>query len=292
MSDGHDESTARSSGPVGYGRPPAAHAFKPGQSGNPKGRPRKPKTVPLPPAVSQTMASDMALLQEAYRPIQLREGETVMTLSMVSAVYRAMGVSALKGNRFAARTFAERVERAEARRRDGVLEIVETAAQYKHDWTDLFDDRAARGLPPLNVLPHPRDIVDGPDGMPYVVGPRTEQDQHHWEKLQARAAVSDSSIREELADLKFEGKQPYREFIFDDIVYEHRIRSMLRHAAPSPYTRRKLHYRRPTREDLEAFSAETKTRYRLFAELTEAERTAFIWEMERYESELVAGRIP
>ncbi|MGE7157489.1 DUF5681 domain-containing protein [Methylorubrum rhodesianum] len=30
---------------VGYGRPPRASRFKPGQCGNPKGRPRKPKTL-------------------------------------------------------------------------------------------------------------------------------------------------------------------------------------------------------------------------------------------------------
>jgi len=30
---------------VGYGKPPKAHQFKPGQSGNRHGRPRKPKTL-------------------------------------------------------------------------------------------------------------------------------------------------------------------------------------------------------------------------------------------------------
>lgn len=31
---------------IGYGRPPKQHRFQPGQSGNPKGRPKKPKDFP------------------------------------------------------------------------------------------------------------------------------------------------------------------------------------------------------------------------------------------------------
>ena len=41
-SDGHQQ--------VGYRKPPAAHQFKPGQSGNPKGRPRKARTSIIPKA--------------------------------------------------------------------------------------------------------------------------------------------------------------------------------------------------------------------------------------------------
>ena len=104
---------------VGYGRPPAAHRFKAGQSGNPRGRPRKARSVAdARPARNGSLATDLVLLDEAYRPIQLREGDTPTTLSTVSAVYRAMAVAAVKGNRFAQRTFTERVQQAEARRRE------------------------------------------------------------------------------------------------------------------------------------------------------------------------------
>lgn len=292
MSDGSGDRKISSNAPVGYCRPPAEHAFKPGQSGNPRGRPKKPQVVTLPPAISDTLAVDAALLNEAYRPIQLREGDATMTLSTVSAVYRSMAVAAVKGNRFAQRTFTERVQQAEARRRGDMREIIDIASSYKFGWTDIFDDHARRGLPPPNVLPHPSDIVEGPGGMPYVVGPQTEPEQRHWSKLQARAADADLSIREGLSELKLDSNQKYRSFIFDEMVYEHRTRLLMRKAAPSPDARRQLGYRRPTQNELKALSTETKTRYRLYKDLSEAEQRSFIWEMERYEVELAAGRIP
>lgn len=47
MSDGpHDDQIADRDVNVGYGRPPVRSRWKPGQSGNPRGRPPKPKTGP------------------------------------------------------------------------------------------------------------------------------------------------------------------------------------------------------------------------------------------------------
>jgi hypothetical protein len=42
---GKAKKTPTGSYPVGYAKPPKAHAFKTGQSGNPSGRPKKPPTV-------------------------------------------------------------------------------------------------------------------------------------------------------------------------------------------------------------------------------------------------------
>ena len=39
----NERGTKKSDGAVGYGRPPKKHQFKPGQSGNPRGRPRESK---------------------------------------------------------------------------------------------------------------------------------------------------------------------------------------------------------------------------------------------------------
>ena len=118
--------------------------------------------------------------------------------------------------------------------------------------------------------------------MPYIVGPANDVEAKHWDELEARAAEADAAITEQLVELKKKAMRKYEQFIFDDIVYEHRIRVALRHAAPSPETRRTLRYQRPTANEMLAHSQMTKQRYRLFAKLTDGERRAFIREAERY----------
>jgi uncharacterized protein DUF5681 len=62
---------------VGPGRPPKEYQFKPGQSGNPKGAKRKPKS----------MAPDLkaALEQALNKPIKLKQGEKERIVSMAVA---------------------------------------------------------------------------------------------------------------------------------------------------------------------------------------------------------------
>jgi hypothetical protein len=67
-------------------------------SGNPGGRPR-----------GMTVERVMALaLKEAYRPLQVREGDKVFTLPAVQAVMRCQTAQAVKGNGPAQRAFIER----------------------------------------------------------------------------------------------------------------------------------------------------------------------------------------
>ena len=45
MNSGHSKTPAASDYEIGYGRPPAATRFQPGQSGNPRGRPKGARSI-------------------------------------------------------------------------------------------------------------------------------------------------------------------------------------------------------------------------------------------------------
>ena len=89
---------------VGYGHPPETHRFAPGQSGNPRGRP-KGATSRRPAQPPDRLMQ--IVLDEASRQISVREGDRTVTLSMAQAIIRRLFVDAAKGAFRAQRHFTE-----------------------------------------------------------------------------------------------------------------------------------------------------------------------------------------
>ena len=102
---------------VGYGKPPVEHRFPKGQSGNPTGHPRGSKSKSRTQYDPGHEPTSQLILEEAYRPVSIREGNEVFEIPAIQAVMRAMGVAAMKGNRLSQKTLAEMVQRVEAAER-------------------------------------------------------------------------------------------------------------------------------------------------------------------------------
>jgi hypothetical protein len=80
---------------VGPGRPPREHRFKPGQSGNPKGR--KPKAPSIEPELRTLL--DAVL----NRKVKIRQGDRERNITMLAAGFEQLGTRAAQGDRHAFR---------------------------------------------------------------------------------------------------------------------------------------------------------------------------------------------
>ena len=119
---------------VGYGHPPEAHRFPPGQSGNPRGRPKG--TTSKTPAQPPDRLTQI-VLEEASRLITVREGDRTVTLSMQQAIIRRLAVDAVKGDPRAQRLFTEMLALSED-------EVPRTAEQPRPTFEIVIVDPKAR----------------------------------------------------------------------------------------------------------------------------------------------------
>lgn len=164
---------------VGYGKPPKHTRFVKGQSGNPRGRPRKPK--PRTPRLSDAL-SDEFLEVEAYRSIALRENGQAIELPAVQAVLRALTTNAIKGNRLSQKYFLEHVASMEALHFQRKIDHYVRLSAVKRDGERALAEHQRKGLPPPDLLPHPDDIVlNAVTGEGYVKGPETLEDVRYLE---------------------------------------------------------------------------------------------------------------
>jgi Family of unknown function (DUF5681)/ParB-like nuclease domain len=119
MSDERDDNQQepRRAGAIGYGRPPKEHQFKPGQSGNPKGRPTRPKSA-LPRGELAQM-----VLKAGNKRIKVHEGDKISTIKVIEAILRGLTLRAVKGDHRAQLDFTKIYQLAEA---ESMREAVKT----------------------------------------------------------------------------------------------------------------------------------------------------------------------
>jgi hypothetical protein len=206
-----------------YRKPPVKYQFKKGRSGNPEGRPRKKSGGTGIADRFSTMA-----LEEATRPITVREGDKVFKIPALQALFRTMFRAAAQGDSKAARQLLEVIARAESGRVAMATEILEFASDYKAETLKAFKKREQNGLKPPEIYPHPDDvIINEATGEVRIDGPMTKEQagarkavrQQAFKSMRRYFEVeaafqkdpSNRALRQEFRELK-----KYYDFLMDD----------------------------------------------------------------------------
>jgi hypothetical protein len=94
-------------------------------------------------------------LDEAGRPVTVREGDKVSEIPAMQALLRTMFRAAAQGDTKAGRQLLEVIARAESARTEKALGLLQYAAQYVEKYAPIFDKHKREGLDPPDIYPHP-----------------------------------------------------------------------------------------------------------------------------------------
>jgi len=206
-SDSGDEAPARrrklvlpTSYDVGYGKPPAVSRFRPGESGNPGGRPRGARNKL--PRLGEERLKEI-VIREAYRTIRVREGSRNITVSMAEAVVRALAVSGARGNNRAAHLFTRLLINVEHENKELLFRFYRKALDYKDAWTIELERRKRLNITAPDPVPHPDDIeIDPRTGEVRMHGPLIAEEKQLWVVAEGVKVQIKTSIRSARRKLK------------------------------------------------------------------------------------------
>ncbi|WP_347269961.1 DUF5681 domain-containing protein [Rhizorhabdus histidinilytica] len=129
----------------GYGKPPRGKPFKPGKSGNPKGRPKGAKGL-------ATLASEII-----YSPVDVMQNGESKRMSALAAVLHRTKVDAIKGDKAAAERFLKLAEKYGAQEEQSVAppapsdrlnveDFIQTLSVFEIDILALINSKARGDL--------------------------------------------------------------------------------------------------------------------------------------------------
>ena len=206
---------------VGYGRPPKSAQFKPGKSGNLKGRPKGAKNKR--PALNQDRLKDI-ILGEAYRTVKVRDGDKQATVPVAQAVMRSISLNAAKGQVSAQKLFSELLSTTEAAEKQDLEDCLIAAIDYKSYWEAELERRHVLKQVGLEPYPHPDHVlINFRTGEVEIVGPVSRHHRRQLEELIARKAGYLEDLADAERELETDPNHEYRDLLEQDIARDRKM---------------------------------------------------------------------
>ena len=190
---------------IGYGKPPRYTRFRKGQSGNPKGRPRKQKhaDADIPAADLPSSSEYIDVLRSIYAErVTIKTKGKPKQISLFEAIARRQAKDAAEGSVTAQREVtrakekldaldAERKFALEKAKQRQMLESQEDQRKVYNYLVDLHKKQTEvyriaeeTGFEPIPRYPHPEDFVfDHTAGKARVAGPWGEESAFHYSRI-------------------------------------------------------------------------------------------------------------
>ncbi|MBX3483098.1 DUF5681 domain-containing protein [Phenylobacterium sp.] len=186
---------------VGKGKTPVETRFQPGQSGNPKGRPRKkPSPSPLLPIGND---ADDTFIREIGRAYPVTDRGRESELPALDIVIRSQIASAIKGNTRAQQAVIQRAENISRRRAAETQEFLEMLEESKTRWRSECRSAEIGGRPRPVHYPDPEDMFyDAGRDRVAIFGPTSPEEVEDWrlaEAFQHLVTATGREIRRRLA---------------------------------------------------------------------------------------------
>lgn len=147
--------TASEDETVGYKKPPTATRFKPGQSGNPKGRPKGSRNGEQ---AGQRKLRDL-ILKEATRTIQVQQNGKIITMPSSEAVIRSITNRSIQGNPTAQKTYITLLKEVDGDTSDSWPDRLAILLNYKNGWWQAISEHYQRSISLQRPNPAPEDII-------------------------------------------------------------------------------------------------------------------------------------
>jgi hypothetical protein len=194
---------------VGYGKPPKRSRFKPGQSGNPKGRPKRARSKAQQFAAAMDQPTREMFMAEMKRPVRINDGVRDVPMPIIQMITRSMVKSAAAGGQQAQRTAIMLQLELEREAAAEQAKLVSTLREYKDVGGPVFARYRALGLPEPDILPHPDDIfIDEAAQRVEIRGPSTPDGKRALDELLATRERYQRGV----TALQYEAKTKVRDY--------------------------------------------------------------------------------